>query len=93
MIERRFSIRATRLSVIPEGEKLYSEKVFQVEIVDEGAGEFVEITQQSDGAHSKVGCLQIEPVEWVAVKSTVQMLMDDIGGKTLLKIFHEETLP
>ena len=93
MIEHRFVIRATRLSVLPEGEGINSDQGTDVTIVNEGAGEFVEITQQSGNAERGSQCIQVGPSEWVAVKAAVQMLMDDIGGKTLLKIFHEETLP
>jgi len=67
-----YRIRVTRLSVLPIGEPIFSERCTEVSIVNEAAGEFVEISQQSD---SKT--IQIDPREWSAIKQAVDQLISE----------------
>jgi len=70
--ESNYRIRVTRLSVLPIGEPIFSERCTEVSIVNEAAGEFVEVSQQSD---SKT--IQIDPREWSAIKQAVDQLISE----------------
>lgn len=64
--------RVTRLVLVPEGEPLFSEMATTVEIEDEAAGEFVEVSQH--GAPG-LGMIQISPEEWPALRSAINRLV------------------
>jgi hypothetical protein len=73
----QYKIRATRLTVGPVGEPFFSQKQTNVEIKDDGAGEFVEISQN----HAN-GRIMIDPEEWLHIRDAVSEL---VGG-----IFYAE---
>lgn len=51
--------------VKPVGEPIFSEKAMQVTIMDEAAGEYVELMDGQDGKVS------IEPSEWPALRAAI----------------------
>jgi hypothetical protein len=69
----QYTIRTTRLTVGPVGEPFFSQKQTNVEIQDEGAGEFVAISQN----HAS-GRILIEPEEWPHIKDAVSELVGSI---------------
>ena len=69
----QYTIRTTRLTVGPVGEPFFSQKQTNVEIQDEGAGEFVAISQN----HAS-GRILIEPEEWPHIKDAVSELVAGI---------------
>jgi len=69
----QYTIRTTRLTVGPVGEPFFSQKQTNVEIQDEGAGEFVAISQN----HASERIL-IEPEEWTHIKDAVSELVGSI---------------
>ena len=73
----KYNTRVTRLTVLPEGEPIFSERATHVEIDDEAAGEFVKITQR--GGHKDADkWVLIAPTEWPAIKGAVDQMMDYI---------------
>lgn len=68
----KYIIRVTEMAVVPEHEMLISEMATRVRIVDEGAGEFVEVTQHG---RTDIGKIQINPDEWPALRDTVDQMI------------------
>jgi hypothetical protein len=73
--ESNYRIRVTRLSVLPVGEPIFSEQCTDVSIVDEAAGEFVEVSQHSNDTKSQT--ILIDPREWSAIKQAVDQLISE----------------
>jgi len=69
----QYKIRTTRLTVGPVGEPFSSQKQTNVEINDNGAGEFVEISQ-----NYATGRILIDPEEWQCIKDAVSELLSCI---------------
>ena len=62
--------RVTRLHVLPEGEPLFSEKAFTVEIDDEAGGEFVVV-------HDWEGKIRLNPEEWPALRRAIGRMVKE----------------
>lgn len=72
------------ISVMPEGEPLFSEKCTHVKIVDEAAGEFIEIVQQSGHVDAQEQTIQInDHDEWEAICRAVESMLDSIDQNEL----------
>lgn len=67
--------RITRMHIIPEGEPIYTEKGYTVEIDDESGGEFVIV---KDGSTADGAGVRIDPKDWIEVRAAVNDLMDQI---------------
>lgn len=67
--------RITRMHIIPEGEPIYTEKGYTVEIDDESGGEFVIV---KDGSIADGAGVRIDPDAWIEVRAAVNDLMDQI---------------
>ena len=59
--------RAIKWTVVREKESLFDELATDIEIVDEAAGEFVEVTQHTEES----GKVQIDPKEWPAIREAI----------------------
>jgi len=59
--------RAVKWSVTREKEPLFDELATDIEIVAEAAGEFVEVTQHTEGN----GKIQIDLEEWPAIREAI----------------------
>lgn len=70
--------RRTRLSVLPPGEPLCSEKCTHISIVDEAVGEYLEISQQSGSVSVREQTIMIDPAEWPAIRQAVDTLIGEI---------------
>lgn len=64
--------RITRLTVLPQSQALYSDRATNVEIVDEAAGEFIEISQTRTDGLSKIA---IDPHEWPALRAAIEQMI------------------
>ena len=73
-----FEIRITRLSVLPPGEPIFSEQCMNISIVDEGAGEYLEIDQQLDSPDVKEQTIFLSPEEWPVLKSAIEQMLEEI---------------
>lgn len=64
--------RITQIIVVPVGEPIFSEMATIVTIVDEAAGEFVEVRQSCVGAE---GTIRIGKEEWSAIQSAITLML------------------
>lgn len=76
---RRYVMRKTEIAVLPEEEPLFSEMVTHVRIVDESAGEFVEVEQHG---RADVGKVCINPEEWPSLRAAIDEMIACCGGET-----------
>lgn len=67
-----YEIRTTSLTVAPVGEPTFSEMATTVEICDEAAGEFVEVTQHG---RVDIGKIQINPEEWPSLREAIDRMI------------------
>lgn len=72
----KYNTRVTRLTVLPEGQPMFSEMATTVEIADEAAGEFVEVTQHG---RADIGKIAINPEEWPALRAAINRLIRQCG--------------
>jgi hypothetical protein len=79
-----YVVRVTRLSVLPPKEPLFSEQCTHITIVDEAAGEYLEIEQQSGSVDVKAQTILVTPEEWPALKQAVETLLAEIHGQNTL---------
>lgn len=61
--------RLTQLTVLPEGEPIFSEMATHISIEDEACGEYVRVTQYGDKAEK--GELCISPEEWPTLRDAI----------------------
>ena len=66
-----FEKRVTAVTVCKTGEPIYSDYATRVEIVDEAAGEFVEVSQ----AGREGGKIAIAPSEWPELRAAIDDLL------------------
>jgi len=75
MSKSNYITRITRLSVLPEKEPIFSELCTHITIVDEAAGEYLEITQQSGCPNMKEQTISLSADEWPAIKGAIEQLL------------------
>lgn len=71
--------RITKLTVVPPGEPIFCERATNIEIADEAAGEFLELTQPGDD----FGKIRFDVEEWPHIREAVERLiveMKNHGG-------------
>ena len=73
-----YTIRVTRLTVLPENEPIFSEMATHFTIDDEAAGEFIEIQQQSGSIQAMDQKIQINPEEWPVFKEAIETLLAEM---------------
>jgi hypothetical protein len=72
--------RITRVHLVPEGEPIFSEMAYSIEIDDEAAGEFIAVTDLSD----RGGTVRIDFSQWESLKSAVDKMVNDAIYRELL---------
>lgn len=70
--------RVTEIIVMPEGAGLIGEQATRINLVDEGAGEFVIVEQES-------GSIRIDPEEWPTIKQAIDRM---IGAAAVIEQEH-----
>jgi hypothetical protein len=70
--KKKHECRATQYSISREGEPIYSEGTIRIDIDDEGAGEFIVLTQEATSAR---GGVAIDPDEWPLVRKAIDKLV------------------
>jgi hypothetical protein len=65
--------RITQITVLPEGEAIFSEMAIEITIRDEAAGEYVSLKALNDE-----GEIVIDPDNWEVIKLTVDQMIADI---------------
>ena len=68
----KYETRVTKLVVLPVGDPIYSEMATTVEIVDEAAGEFVEVAQHG---RVDIGKILVSPEEWPALREAIDRMI------------------
>ena len=76
---KRYDIITTRLTVVPEGEPIYSEMATHVEMQDEASGAFVELVQIGQIGEAGRNAVRIDADEWPAIRGAVDQMIDLIG--------------
>ena len=69
-----YETRTTKVTIVPKGQPIFNQEATEVEIVDEAAGEYVEVRQCSDQYDGKIG---ITVEEW----PTIRKAIDDMLGR------------
>lgn len=67
---RELEKRVTEITIVPKGESLFHECATRIKIDDEAGGEFVEVTQCSEGQS-----VSFERDEWELVKEAVNEMI------------------
>jgi hypothetical protein len=62
------------MTILPEGEPTFSDMATDIRIEDEGAGEYLVITQPARNKPS----IAIDTKEWVSIKKVIDQMMVDI---------------
>lgn len=57
-----YETRTTRVTLLPKGESIFSERATDITIEDEGGGEFVKV-EQNHSTHN-MDAIAIDPEEW-----------------------------
>lgn len=73
----KYETRITRLTVGMEGKQIYDPASTDIELDDEGAGEFLVLTQHPDDKDGEQR-LRFDPKEWDAVVEAVEQLKKEI---------------
>jgi len=66
-------VRITRITVLPKGDDLWSERATAISIEEEGGGEFVVIHQ--NGKHALNGEVRIDPEEWLTLSESISEMI------------------
>ena len=69
----KYQLRTTRLTLAQVGEAIFSEMATQVEIDDEGGGEYVMVRQQNEALEN--GEIAIDPDEWPMLKEAIEQML------------------
>lgn len=67
-----YETRVTSVIVAPAGDPTFSEMATTVSIVDEAAGEYVEVSQ---AGRSCLGKIAIEAMEWPAIRAAIDRMI------------------
>jgi nitrogen fixation protein FixH len=68
---RAMRIRVTQLTVVADDKPIFDESATQVEITDEGGGEFVLVRQTGSGQ----AVVRIDPHEWDRVREAIDQMI------------------
>jgi hypothetical protein len=74
----KYTSRITRITVLPVGEPIFSEKATVISIDDESGGEFITVKQQMDYGSEKDQTVAFDPEEWEEVKGVIDQMFKDI---------------
>lgn len=61
--------RLTQLTVLPEGEPIFSEMATHISIEDDAAGEYIKVKQMWDSPEN--GTIAISPEDWPAIRDAI----------------------
>ena len=64
-----YETRTTKMIVGVKGEQIFDDSVTEIEIIDEAAGEFIEVRQEDGGQK-----LRFDKDEWVHVRAAIEKM-------------------
>lgn len=67
-----YEARTLSMILVPKNEPIFCEAATVVRIVDEAAGEFVEISQEDRPEHGKIS---IDPDEWPSLRDLIDRMV------------------
>ena len=70
----KYITRTTQKTMLPEGENIFCVEATVITIVDEAAGEFLEIKQNTEDGERR---LLVDPSEWPTLRAAI----DDMIGE------------
>jgi hypothetical protein len=65
--------RCTQITLLPEGQPIFSEEAFVIQIEDEAGGEYLSI--QSNQDHLKGGEIRIGKNEWPSLRDAIDSMV------------------
>lgn len=65
--------RCTQITVAPEDEPIFSELATNITIDDDGAGEFLKVSQIND--YAEKGTIEIIPEEWPTIRDAIDAMV------------------
>lgn len=71
----QYHVITTRLTVVPEGEPIYSEMATHIEMQDEAAGPFVELIQVGKINDAGRNVVRIDADEWPAIRGAIDQVL------------------
>lgn len=74
--------RITRITILPEGEPIFSEMATHIEVEDEAAGEFLVISQDGGNSDRKPNSISITPEEWPTIRAGIEKMMQSLRKET-----------
>jgi hypothetical protein len=74
MANTTMKIRITQLTVVPNGKPIFDESATQVEITDEGGGEFLVIRQP--GVIGRY--IRLDADEWPTIREAIERMIDEV---------------
>lgn len=84
----RYTARITRVTVVPEGEELFSECATSIEIRDEAGGEYIKITQCNEHEGQTIAISDSD--EWEAIKMAADKMFCEIKVNDKIKEQREK---
>jgi hypothetical protein len=69
-----FETRTLKIAVVPNGKPIFDNQVTEIEIVDEAAGEFLEISQCNDSNQGKIAICKNE---WPEIRSAIDKMIKE----------------
>jgi hypothetical protein len=74
-----------KVTVLPAGEPIFSEKATVITIEDMAGGEYIQVKQQMDISSDTSQTVAFDPEEWDEVKGVIDQMFKDI------KDYQDET--
>jgi hypothetical protein len=72
-----YETRTTQVTVVPVKEPLFSDMATDIRIVDEAAGEYVEVCQSG---RVDLGKIAIDPIEWPVLREAIDQMIAGCRG-------------
>ena len=67
-----YEVRTIAISVAPKDQPIFSEQATMITLVDEGSGEYIEVSQSG---RTDLGKIAINPEEWLTLRDAIEALI------------------
>jgi hypothetical protein len=73
----KYETRTLKIAVVPEGDSISSDSVTNIEIQDEGAGEFLAVSQNLNALpnENKNRMICVDPKDWPHLKAGIEKMI------------------
>ena len=69
-----YEIRTLKIGVLMKGKPIFHDSITEIEIVDDGAGEFLKVSQSLDNNDSSI---RIDQYEWDTLKGAIEEMISE----------------